>query len=395
MLDEDIGRRPDRGRAELLRRLWPLLAALAVLAVLMGGLFGTRYGRLAFTSAAFLPDLMVDLPFRPVTWFTSDPVRERVTIRYADGKTMPADLYRPPHGRHGAVIFVMGAPPLERDDSRLVRLADSVARAGFIMLVPFSPDLEREFIAREEPEAYVAAFEYLRRQSFVDPDRIGFIGVSVGGSLALIAASEPRISGDVDFLISFGAYYDALDTLAAVTTGSIYYGDWQEPWDPRRHTERVMAKQLIARMEDRGDRDLLSRAFVDREDVASADLASLTAAGRHAYDFLANRDPERVPELIERLPAAFLDDMRALSPSLSLDGIQAEVFILHDRGDRYIPYVESRRLRDRLAGHPNLHYTELTVFEHVEPNSGKGALALFLDGSRLYFRLYQLLLRLS
>ena len=156
-----------------------------------------------------------------------------------------------------------------------------------------------------------------------------------------------------------------------------------------------MAKQLIARIEDRGDRDLLSRAFVDREDVASADLASLTAAGRHAYDFLANRDPERVPELIERLPAAFLDDMRALSPSLSLDGIQAEVFILHDQGDRYIPYVESRRLRDRLAGHPNLHYTELTVFEHVEPNSEKGALALFLDGSRLYFRLYQLLLRLS
>jgi len=379
----------------LLRRLWPLLAALAVLGVLMVGLFGTRHGRLALTSAAFLPDLMVDLPLRPVTWFTSDPVRERITLHYADGKTMPADLYRPPHGRHGAIIFVMGAPPLAPDDSRLVRLADSVARAGFVMLVPFSPDLDREFIAREEPEAYVAAFEYLQRQAFVDVDRIGFIGVSVGGSLALIAASDPRISADVDFLVSFGAYYDALDTLAAVTTHSIQYDGLQEPWNPRRHTEKVMAKQLIMRLEDRGDRDLLSRAFVDLEDVSSADLASLTPAGRDAYDFLANREPARVPDLIERLPGAFLDDMRALSPSLRLDGIQAEVFILHDRSDRYIPYVESRRLRDRLAGHPNLHYTELSVFEHVEPNSEKGALALFLDGSRLYFRLYQLLLRLS
>ncbi len=380
---------------ELLRRLWPLLAALAVLGALLGGLFGTHYGRLAFTSAAFLPDLMVDLPVRPVTWFTSDPVRERITLHYADGKSMPADLYRPPHGQHGAMVFVMGAPPLEPDDSRLERLADSVARAGYVMLVPFSPDLEREFIAREEPEAYVAAFEYLQRQSFVDPDRIGFIGVSVGGSLALIAASDARISADVDFLISFGAYYDALDTLAAVTTGSIYYGDRREPWDPRRHTEKVMAKQLIARLEDRGDRDLLGRVFVDLEDVSSEDLASLKPVGVDAYEFLSNRDPARVPELIERLPAAFLDDMRALSPSLRLDGIQAEVFILHDRSDRYIPYVESRRLRDRLAGHPNLHYTELSVFEHVEPHSEKGALALFVDGSRLYFRLYQLLLRLS
>jgi acetyl esterase/lipase len=263
------------------------------------------------------------------------------------------------------------------------------------MLVPFSPDLDRELIAREEPEAYVAAFEYLRRQSFVDPERIGFIGVSVGGSLALIAASDPSISADVDFLVAFGAYYDALDTLAAVTTGSMYYGDRREPWDPRRHTEKVMAKQLIFRLPDRGDRDLLLRVFVDREDVSAAELASLTPTGRHAYEFLSNRDPSQVSELVGRLPAAFLDDMRALSPSLRLGDIQAEIFVLHDRSDRFIPYVESRRLRDRLAGHPNLHYTELAVFEHVEPQSEKGALALFLDGSRLYFRLYQLLLRLS
>jgi acetyl esterase/lipase len=380
---------------ELLRRLWPLLAVLAILSALLAGIFGTRYGRLAFTSAAFLPDLMVGLPVRPVTWFTSDPVRERITLRYADGKTMPADVYRPPHGRHGAIVFVMGAPPLEPDDSRLVRLADSTARAGYVMFIPFSPDLENEFIAREEPEAYVAAFQYLQQQDFVDPDRIGFIGVSVGGSLALIAASDPSISADVDFLVAFGAYYDALDTLAAVTTHTISYGGREETWDPTYHTERVMAEQLIDRLEDSGDRDVLWRAFVDEEDVSSADLASLTPAGRDAYDFLANRDPARVPELIERLPAAFLDDMRALSPSLRLDDIRGDIFILHDRSDHFIPYVESRRLRDRLAGHPNLHYTELSVFEHVQPSSQKGALALLLDGSRLYFRLYQLLLRLS
>ena len=379
----------------MLRRLWPLLAALAVLGALLGGLFGTHYGRLAFTSAAFLPDLMVGLPVRPVTWFTSDPVRERITLHYADGKTMPADLYRPPHGSHGAIVFVMGAPPLEPDDSRLERLADSTARAGYAMLIPFSPDLEREFIAREEPEAYVAAFEYLRQQSFVDPDRIGFIGVSVGGSLALIAASDPRISADVDFLLSFGGYYDALDTLAAVTTHTISYGGQEEPWDPSLHTQRVMAEQLIDRLEDGGDRNLLWRAFVEEESVSSADLASLTPTGRHAYEFLANRDPARVPELVEQLPPAFLDDMRALSPSLRLDSIQAEIFILHDRSDQYVPYVESRRLRDRLAGHARLHYTELTIFQHVQPSSQKGALALFLDGSHLYFRLYQLLLRLS
>ena len=57
------------------------------------------------------------------------------------------------------------------------------------------------------------------------------------------------------------------------------------------------------------------------ENVSSADLASLTPTGRHAYNFLANRDPARVPELVEQLPPAFLDDMRALSPSLRLDSV--------------------------------------------------------------------------
>src|SRR3972149_6047851 len=120
---------PGRRGTVSLRRLWPLLAALAVLVVLLGGLLGTRYGRLALTSAAFLPALMAAPPARPAPCFTPAPTRERVTLHYAGGKSMPADVYRPPHGRHGAIVFVMGAPPLEPDDSRLVRLAASAGPA--------------------------------------------------------------------------------------------------------------------------------------------------------------------------------------------------------------------------------------------------------------------------
>ena len=58
---------------------------------------------------------------------------------------MPVDIYRPGDGgKHGAMILSPGAPPLEPDDSRLTRLAGDVARAGFVMLIPYSPDLENE-----------------------------------------------------------------------------------------------------------------------------------------------------------------------------------------------------------------------------------------------------------
>ena len=378
-----------------LRRIWPLFAALAVFLVLAGALLSNRYGRAALTTAIFLPDLLIDLPFRPVTWITSDPIREKVTLRYGSG-SMEAEVYRPgDDDRHGAFVFAMGAPPLDRDDRRLVRLADAAARSGLVMLIPFSEDLDNEMIAPEEIDALVAAFQFLREQEYAKPDKIGYFGVSVGASLALLAASDDRIKDDVDFVVAFGGYYDALDLLTAVTTETISYDGTEESWEPRRHTVSVMSKQIILRLDDARDREILWRIFIQREDPSSSDLALLSPQGRASYEFLSNRDPSRVEALLKGLPPKALEALRLLSPSRRAQEVKAELFILHDQGDRFIPYVESRRLRDRLAGRENVHYTELAIFEHVEPTSDKGPLALFLHGSKLYFRLYQLLLRLS
>ncbi len=378
-----------------MRRLWPLFAALAVFLILTAALVSNRHGRIALSTAVFLPDLLVDFPVRPVTWVTNEPIREDVTLHYGS-RTMEAEVYRPgDDDRHGAFVFAMGAPPLDRDDPRLVKLADAAARGGLVMLIPFSEDLENEFIAPEEVDALVAAFQFLREQEYVKPDKIGYIGVSVGASLSLLAASDARIEGDVDLVVSFGGYYDALDVLKAVTTETISYNGTEERWEPDRHTVIVMYKQLILRLENARDRDILWRIFIQRVAPSSADLALLSPEGRASYEVLSNHDPSRVDALLERLPPSVLEALRLLSPSRRVEDVKAELFILHDQGDHYIPYVESRRLRDRLAGRENVHFTELSIFNHVEPSSEKGALALFLDGSKLYFRLYQLLLRLS
>src|SRR4030042_5762910 len=169
-------------RSSPLRRAWPLPPALAILLLVSLVPSCSRYGRASVASFFFLPDLMSELPVRPVTWVTEKPVVERITLTYGD-REMPADVYRPADGkRHGAVILSPGAPPLEPDASRLVRLAGDGARAGFVMLVPYSPDLEEEIILPREVDALVAAFEYLQEQPYVKPDKIGYFGVSVGSS---------------------------------------------------------------------------------------------------------------------------------------------------------------------------------------------------------------------
>jgi acetyl esterase/lipase len=382
-------------------RTWPLLAALLVIFGTPALLWTNRNGRVAVRASIYLPDmvLQVPLPFRPVDLISEAPRRERVTIAYESRngpRTIEADLYTPAHGtRHSGVVFSMGAPPLKLDDKRLVRIAEDSARSGVVMLVPFSDRLDDIRIEPEEIDALVAEFQYVQRQPTVDPSRVGFFGASVGGSLALVAAADPRIAADVDHVVSFGGYYDALTAFAAIATHHIEYGDVDEAWTPREHAERVMAWQLIDRVDNRFDRDLLVKVFIDGEQAPPDELASLTPVGRSSYDFLANRDPAAVGGLIKRLPEAATAELDYLSPKTSIDRVKAELFIVHDKADPFIPYTESRRLKDALAGRatPRAHFDELRLFEHVQPKLNQRPEIIAFDSARLLFRLYQLLLR--
>jgi hypothetical protein len=380
-----------RRRPAALRRSWPLIPAFAVLLAFSVILSCTTFGRAAVTGAFFLPDMMAPLPVRPVTWVTNTPIHERTTVQYGS-YFVPVDIYRPgDDGQHGAMILSPGAPPLEPDDSRLTRLAGDVARAGFVMLIPFSPDLEAEMIYPREVDALVAEFQYLQQQPYVKTDKIGYIGVSVGSPLALLAAADPRINDDVAYAVSFGGYYDATDVLRSVTTGRIAYDGLEETWTPDEHSVDVMSEQVINRLSDGADRDVLLRALVDREPGATADLWRLTPEGRAAFDLLTNKDPSKVDELLAKLPAAPRQALADLSLGGRLQGLRAETFILHDVSDHYVPYTESRRLRDALQGQVKLHFTEVDVFEHVEPTIDRAAHTLITDSAKLYLHLFQIL----
>src|SRR5262245_51114250 len=125
-------------------RAWPLLAAMAVLLGTPALLRLNRHTRIAVDATLYLPDMIFRIPHapRPIELFTDAPTRERVTIDYESRngpRSIDADLYTPRGGgRHQGIVFSMGAPPLALDNPRLVRVAEDTARAGVVMLVPFS-----------------------------------------------------------------------------------------------------------------------------------------------------------------------------------------------------------------------------------------------------------------
>jgi len=397
-----------RSRAVL--RSWPLVAALVVIGVIVSGFACSKHGRPALASAFLLPDMMVNLPVRPVTWFTDEPVVERTHIQYGNDRIL-ADIYRPDDDKqHATIIFSMGAPPLDLDDSRLRKLAEDAARGGLVMIVPFSERLNAELIEPEEMDALVGIFQYAERQRYVDRGRVGYIGVSVGGSLALVAAADPRIANEVDFAVSFGGYYNTLDTFSSIVSHDIEYKGKHEEWEPDHHTVEVTALQVLTGLSGAYDRSVLCKAFVDSWDwdlcdttfddlgpFAPADLDRMTQTGRTAYAFMTAPDFVTASALLQELPVSLREKLVALSPDEGIERLHAELYIVHDRGDKFIPYVESRRLRDALSERSDaqVHYTEVSLFEHVEPRLGRGGDAIVIDSAQLYFRLYQLLLKLT
>ena len=117
----------------ILRFVRRALIALAV-AVLVFVLLivVTPQGRAAFRAALFIPEVLPDLPVKPQSWFSREPVLEEVAFDTASGPGV-ADIYRPGgDGRHGAVVFFQGVVPGGRYDPRIVALGKGLARSGMV-----------------------------------------------------------------------------------------------------------------------------------------------------------------------------------------------------------------------------------------------------------------------
>lgn len=379
-----------------LRRYWLALLIVAVFAALVAGLWANRYSRLAFQTAYFVTDTFVDLPPNPYEWAIGEPRQEKVTFPLPDGGPGEADLYSPPGGgRHGAALVVIGAAPRALEDPRAVRLARGVARTGVVVMFPRLDELLNDRLKPPEIEEIALAFRHLRGLEQVDPQRTGIISFSVGAGLALVAATEPGLRDAVDFVASFGGYYDLFDLIASVTTGTYKDGGRLQPWEPAERSIQVLRRSLISYIQEPPEQEFLTSVFTEGQAADPATVAGLSPLARSVYELLANTDPRRVDDLFAAAPAEALAILRRLSPSASIQDLRAPVYIVHDRDDRFIPYVESRRLATSLPPGQTTSYLELDIFRHVTPRLPTNPLAFLVDLLKFFFQVYRLGLRLT
>ena len=91
-------------------------------------------------SVLFVTQLL-PLPVKPQEWVTPNPVRESVTFPLPNGEGS-ADIYRSPGcKKRAALTVVVGVHRAPKDDPRVVNLGNTLARAGFAAMFPWSPSL--------------------------------------------------------------------------------------------------------------------------------------------------------------------------------------------------------------------------------------------------------------
>ena len=371
---------------------WPRagLAVLAVGAVLLVVLAGTHPGRTAVRTLFFLPEIFPNAPVRPLTLISPTPRCEELTLTYADAIALADLCYPPGAGPYGGLVLTLGVHPLPRDDPFLVRLSDGLARTNLAVLRTDSPDLGSGRIVPREIDGLVSAVRALQARPQVDDSRIGFAGFSVGGSLATVAAADPRVRDQVQLVNSFGAYYDAFAVLRAITSGRLENG---QAWQPHPWTIHVFAEQIVEALPPGDEREYL-QALLAKADPMPEAPAVLSPLGGMVRALLAGEalDGEA---LLAALPAETRTALERLSPATSARDLRAELYVMHDVGDTLIPYTESRKLVANLPPGVLQRYAEFQMFEHVYPRDPSELLGLLPELLELYAHLYAVFLALT
>ena len=250
---------------------------------------------------------------------TPEPRVLETDDRFAD-VPMRVTYWSPPWGdQHPAILVVPGAAPRGNDEPLLRSFGKTLARAGYLVMIPEFPFLKAGRFDTSATKQIDAAFARARELPATRDRNVGAFGVSVGGGMLLVAAGrEPRV-GRAAFIAILGAYFD-IDTYIASVVGREQLSDGQlEPWGASAEVvERLPPAAVDLAPPD--DRDAVRRVLASKSYEEALDrLRALGPGARAAFD--------------------------AVSPKIVWREIRPPIYWIHDPLDTFEPVAEAEAAR--------------------------------------------------
>ena len=353
---------------------WTALAVLLVALVA-----GIVYRSTVVAQARALVVLTTTLDPPVLAWtvrvLTGEPEVEDIVL--AD---VPTTFVRPDgSGPWPAVVFVNGATRRGRYHPHVQRLARGLARAGYVAAVPDLPGLRRGEITVRTAARTIAVARAVSARSDVREGRVALFGVSVGASLALLAAEDRSLATRISVVAGIAPYTSLVEVIRIATTGFHRSGGRLLPYRAESFLALVTARSLAAALPSGRDRSQLLGRLRVVDDKAPAPLAvlrrpwtpELGAHARRVVLLLRNRDPRRFDRLYADLPGSFRGRIRRLSPIIAAERLRAPVEIASAPHDKYFPLSESRAL----AREAEVRITVTSTLAHAIPQASPSGVA--------------------
>src|SRR5919201_434304 len=294
---------------------------------------------------------------RNVAAYVTPPPRVEDGIERVGAQDMRVTWWIPGWGRrHPALMLVNGATEKGNDDPETRRLAEALARGGYMGMLPEFPFIKAGTLERNATSILDAAFALALARHETQGMRVGAFGFSVGGGMLLAAASRPGALSGASYIGALGAYYDLDTYLASVLSSSQRRTGALEPWDPDPEVRLRLPAAAAEALADRDDRERITselRASGGR--LAGEPPASLGTEAAALWRALAATDYEIALTRLHELPVSLREVFNSLSPRTTWASLRPPVFWLHDVGDRFEPVSEA----ETAATHPHAGPTRL------------------------------------
>ena len=209
-----------------------------------------------------------------------------------------------------ALVFVNGATPDGRAHPMVLRLSESLARTGRLVTSPTCPASRAASCHRRRWPRRSTTCEAVADSGETAGGRVGLAGVSVGASLALLAAADPRLADRISVVACVAPYGDMANVMLLATTGMYRRGGRFEPYAVPAYLWVGLARSVTAILPPSPGIEALTAELraIDPavpEPVARFRGRSFDDLGADAASVLAllmNRDPARFDALFAALP---------------------------------------------------------------------------------------------
>ena len=334
-------RKPERTRSA---RSKPRRVALIVfIALLLISLLFARPANTYLRAAGLL--LRIENPEHPgrIGSIHTYQIEESLTEIGTPSGPIRARLYTPKGIANApGMMIVHGVHRLGIDDPRLVAFARAMSAGGIEVLTPEILSLtDYKVDAHSIDLIGDAACDFSQSLH----QKVGILGISFGGGLSLLAASDPRYAPFIRFVLSIGAHDDLERVSQFFITNKIARPDGTTlQMDAHEYGPLVL---IYSHVEDfflpadvATAHEALRLLLWEKVDESRKFAEQLSPASRAKMELLYNRNIDPLAPEISQVIAEHRSEMNDVSPHGHLRDLHVPVLLLHGAADNVIPPTE-------------------------------------------------------